>query len=143
MAWLAKPPTSGNCDQELGGPSSSTLVEVRERAGRGKRPRPPTRGQIDIWLSLRITSRFSLQDAGIVERFEDDARRQGAVADDRDRMRSPRPSRSSPTSRPSMADTEQPAWPVMNRSKALSCGIGIAHQAALGADGVELEDTGR
>ena len=31
-----------------------------------------------------MTSRFLLQAAGVVERLEDDARRQGAVADDRD-----------------------------------------------------------
>ena len=64
-----------------------------------------------------MTSRFLLQAAGVVQRLEDDARGQRAVADDRDRV-------AVGVAQQVVADlqaqrrveTLQPAWPVMNRS---------------------------
>ena len=79
---------------------------------------PPTRGQIDILLSLRMTSNVLLESAGVVHRLEDDAGGKRTVADDRDAVSRSSASRSSssPLFRPSAVDTLQPAWPVMNRS---------------------------
>ena len=119
LACVATPPISGTCvSRSFEIVRLRSLVEVRqprliEDSGQCRR----SRGQIDILLSLRMTSSFVAQAAGVVERLEDDAAGQRSVADDRHAMsiRADRADRRRLSGR-ERCETLQPAWPVMNRS---------------------------
>ena len=79
-AWPCRRPAA-SCASSFADLLLGALVEVGQPGRSRYSARPPTRGQIDILLSLRMTSRFLLQTAGVVRGLEDDARRQGPVAD--------------------------------------------------------------
>ena len=65
-----------------------------------------------------------MQAAGVVERLEDDARGEGAVADDGDRVPLGLADQLVADLQAQGRRAPQPAWPVMNRSKSLSAGLG-------------------
>ena len=100
---------------------------------------PPTRGQIDILLSFRMTSSRLLEPAGVVQRFVDDARGKRAVADHRhapaffvgaDQLVAAGQAERGRNARAGVARHEQVVFALLR--------VGVAHQAALGADRVEL-----
>ena len=86
--------------------------------------RPPVRGQIDILLSFSTTSTFWFKPAMLLNASNTTPDTKAPSPMTATALRSVSPSKSSAALRPDTVETLEPAWPVMNRSYSLSCGLG-------------------
>jgi len=84
----------------------------------------PTRGQIDILLSLRMISRRFLRNPALLSASKTMPEGSAPSPITATERRSSRPQRPSPLASPRAVDTLDPACPVMNRSYGLSSGFG-------------------
>ena len=131
-AEWAMPPDERDLGSRSLMPPLRALVEAGHAGpGRGTAPAPPMRGQIDILLSLRMTSRFWFRPPALFSASKTMPDGEGAVADDGDAVAvAPRPSSSSPTFRPRHGRDAAAGVAGHEQVVVALVRVGVAHQAA-------------